>query len=126
MSRATSPLWKHFVSPDGNFRLAQCNHCGVIVQRGTENAPRGKCYNRNMQKHLGKYHGDLMEEVTNSQVAAKVANKKIDVRCESVRGVVPLFNLRSQDDRAAFIRKVKHEQGFFMIHFFLSILLNEK
>ena len=71
-----------------------------------------------MQKHLGKYHGDLMEEVTNSQVAAKVANKKIDVRCESVWGVVPLFNLRSQDDWAAFIRKVKHEQGFFMNQFF--------
>ena len=75
-----------------------------------------------MQKHLGKYHGDLMEEVTNSQVAAKVANKKIDVRCESVRGVVPLFNLRSQDDRAAFIRKVKYEQGFLRFNFF-SILV---
>ena len=93
MSRATSPLWKHISSPDGDFRLAQCNQCGVIVQRGTENAPRRKCYNCNMQKHLRKYHGDLMEEVTNSQVAAKVANKEIDVRCELVQGVVPLCSI---------------------------------
>ena len=46
-----------------------------------------------MQKHLGKYHGDLMEEVTKSQVAAKVVTKKIDVRCESVRGTVPIFKM---------------------------------
>ena len=75
-----------------------------------------------MQKHLGKYHGDLMEEVTKSQVAAKVVTKKIDVRCESVRGTVPIFNLRSQDDRAAFIRKVKHEQGFFYESLFFYLV----
>ena len=107
MSSVTSPLWKQFISPDVNFRLAQCNHCGVVVQRGRENAPRAKCYNRNMQKHMGKYHDDLMEEVSKDQEAAKVVTRKVDVRCESVRGTIPIFNLQSQEDHFAFIEKVK-------------------
>ena len=113
MSRGTSPLWNHFTIPDGNFRLAKCNHCSVVVQRGTENAPRGKCYNRNMQKHMVKYHEELME-IAKTQAAVKLQRpKKIDQRDESVRGNIPIFNLRSQEDRAAFIRKVKiNTDGF--------------
>ena len=91
----------------GTSGWPRCNHCGVVVQRGTENAPRAKCYNRNMQKHMGKYHDDLMEEVSKDQEAAKVVTRKVDVRCESVRGTIPIFNLRSQEDHSAFIKKVK-------------------
>ena len=94
MSRATSPLWNHFTIPDGNFRLAKCNHCSIVVQRGTENAPRGKCYNRNMQKHMDKYHNELMEEIVKTQAAVKLERmKKVDPHDESTRGRIPIFNL---------------------------------
>ena len=108
MSRPTSPLWKQFTILEGNFRSVKCNHCDVFVQRGNENAPKSKCYNRNMQKHLSRHHGELMEEVTKDQEAVKVFNKakKIDDLDESVRGTIPIFDLRSQADRAEFISKV--------------------
>ena len=92
------------------------------MQRGTEDAPRGKCYNRNMQKHMSKYHGDLMEEVIKSQEAAKVVTRKTDIRSESVRGTIPIFNLRSQEDRASFIKKVKFiGKALFFVVFISSL-----
>ena len=54
--KESSPLWAHFVKPEGDFRKAKCNHCEMVVSRGAANAMRKNCYNRNMQAHLKKYH----------------------------------------------------------------------
>ena len=104
--RTTSPLWNHFTLPDENFRKALCNHCGALVQRGQPDAPRNKCWNRNMQSHITKEHPEIMVEVAQEQRKSKGSKRLKDPRDESRRGTVPLFNLRNQADRADFIKRV--------------------
>ena len=106
MPNQPSPLWKHFVSPNLDFRKAQCIHCGVVVNRGPENAPKSKCINRSMQVHMEKAHSDLMEEISREQALMKKP-KDVDTRNETVRGTMKIFNLRSQAERAEFIKMVR-------------------
>ena len=68
-----------------------------------------------MQKHMDKYHNELMEEIVKTQAAVKLERmKKVDHRDESTRGSIPIFNLRSQEDRATFIKKVNLSMEVFV------------
>ena len=106
MAPKKSPLWQHFEMPDGNFRKAVCNHCAKIVTCGGENVPKSKCVNRTMHSHMQKMHPDIMVEVAREQEILKYPSQTIDPRNESVRGTIPIFNLRTQTERARFIKLV--------------------
>ena len=100
-----SPLWKHFTLVDDNFRLASCNYCGHVARRGSDNTPRSKCVNRSMQSHITKCQPHIMNEVAKEQELLKNV-KQSDANDESVRGCVPLFNLRNNSERASFMGMV--------------------
>ena len=76
-----------------------------MVKRGGENSPKSKCVNRGMQVHITKCQPSIMSEVQKEQVAMKNL-PKADFRDESVRGTVPLFNLRNVNERNSFMGMV--------------------
>ena len=100
-----SPLWNHFTLVNDDFRLASCNYCGHVARRGGDNTPKSKCVNRAMQSHITKCQPDIMNQVAREQVLLKNVPKN-DVMDESVRGSVPLFNLRNSSERASFMGMV--------------------
>jgi hypothetical protein len=91
----------------GDFRKVLCLHCGTTISRGSELTPRKKCYNRGMQAHIESKHKDLLSLVIEAQARLKPGERKIDPKDETVRGPVPLFNLRTQADREAFMKLVR-------------------
>ena len=99
------PTLENFSIIDDNFRLASCNYCGHVARRGRDDTPKSKCVNRAMQSHIKKCQPDIMNEVAKEQVALKNVPKS-DVNDESVRGCVPLFNLRNHSERASFMGMV--------------------
>ena len=76
-----------------------CNHCGATISRGKPDAPRDKCYNRGMQAHMELKHPDGFEKVVEKRVEMK--EKKRDKKDETVRGTVPLYNLRNREENMA-------------------------
>ena len=55
---------------------------------------------------MEKAHSDLMEEISREQALMKKP-KDVDTRNETVRGTMKIFNLRSQAERARFIKMVR-------------------
>ena len=55
---------------------------------------------------MEKAHSDLMEEISREQALMKKP-KDVDTRNETVRGTMKIFNLRSQAERAEFIKMVR-------------------
>ena len=98
MAPKSSPLWDHFVMPDGDYHKAKCLHCDAVITRGGPEAPRGKCYNRGMQFHMEQKHKEELIKVLD-----KRAEKK-DVKDETVWGSLPIFSLRNKEKRAEFLK----------------------
>ena len=55
---------------------------------------------------MEKAHSDLMEEISREQALMKKP-KDVDTRNETVRGTMKISNLRSQTERAEFIKMVR-------------------
>ena len=71
-------------------------------------APKGKCGNRGMQTRLESSHKDLHEEVRSAQAAVADAARfvKVDPKNETVRGTIPIFQLKNNRDRKEFLKLV--------------------
>ena len=94
----------------GDFTRATCNHCGRVIKRGVENAPRAKCYNRGMQAHIETQHKDLVVDIREAQAELKPGERRRDPKDETVRGTVPIFDLRTHGDRRSFLKLVVLKQ----------------
>ena len=86
--------------------MAVCNHCSAKVRRGAENVAKNKCYNSGMQSHMATHHKAELEEVRMEQAAIATGGRERDDKDETVRGNVPIFNLRSKADRRAWRERV--------------------
>ena len=58
-----------------------------------------------MAAHLEIKHKDAMEVLIQKQSQIK-KYKKQDDKDETVRGTVPIFNMRNKDDKEVFFKKV--------------------
>ena len=125
--RPASPWWTHFqrvegkiynplnvlsllTTCSGDFRLARCLHCDQIVRRGKVGCSARETSNSGMAHHMrSKHTGSVLNcafstAIVTTQVqrrvdAAKEAKKTVDPKDETVRGSLPLFKLRSREDR---------------------------
>ena len=104
MAPQTSPLWDHFVIPDGDYRKAKCLHCETVVSRGGPETPRSKCYNRSMQVHMEVKHKEELTKVLEKRAERKELKK--DSKDETVRGTLPIFSLKNKEQKAAFLKLV--------------------
>ena len=83
------------------------------MRRGKVGQAKGECGNRGMQQHMERMHKDEMEGVKRAQAEATAAatGRVYDARDETVRGTVPLFNLKTRAHRAAFMKKIQPHIG---------------
>ena len=70
-------------------------------------ALKEKWHNKSMENHLKHVHPEKMREVT--EVRAATGEKAKDPRDETVRGTIPIFNLRNRKDKEAFLSQVRDE-----------------
>ena len=105
----------NFDSESDDFRLAKCLHCDKIVRRGKEGCSPRECTNSGMGSHMRSHHSGIAAQVllffeftfcnlhcfqVQMQVqAAKATKVDTDLKDETVRGMMPLFKLRSKNDR---------------------------
>ena len=105
----------NFDSESNDFRLAKCLHCDKIVRRGKEGCSPRECTNSGMGSHMRSHHSGIAAQVllffeftfcnlhcfqVQMQVqAAKATKVDTDLKDETVRGMMPLFKLRSKNDR---------------------------
>ena len=59
-----------------------------------------------MDNHLKRVHPDIMKEVCEAR-GNKGENVK-DLRDETARGAIPIFNLRNRKEKDAFLSQVRH------------------
>ena len=90
----------------GTPRLVTCNHCGVQLTRGSITAPKEKWHNKIMNNHLKRVHPNIMKEVCEAR--DNKGEKAKDPKDETVRGSIPIFNLRNRKDKDAFLSQVWH------------------
>ena len=66
-----------------------------------------------MQAHIAKKHPELNIEVEQQQAKILEARNMVtvDLRDETARGTVKIFNLRSQADRRIFLERVSFANG---------------
>ena len=111
----------NFDSESDDFRLAKCLHCDKIVRRGKEGCSPRECTNSGMGSHMRSHHSGIAAQVllffeftfcnlycfqVQMQVqAAKATKVDTDLKDETVRGMMPLFKLRSKNDREQ-LRKI--------------------
>ena len=68
-------------------------------------APKQKWHNKTMDNHLKRLHPDKMKEVSESR--ATIGEKPMDPRDETVRGCIPIFNLRNRKEKNSFLSQVR-------------------
>ena len=122
----------NFDSESDDFRLAKCLHCDKIVRRGKEGCSPRECTNSGMGSHMRSHHSGIAAQVllffeftfcnlycfqVQMQVqAAKATKVDTDLKDETVRGMMPLFKLRSKNDREQWrkidqsLRKQDHQR----------------
>ena len=83
-----------------------CNHCGVQLSRGSTTAPKEKWHNKIIDNHLKRVHPDIMKEVCEAR--GNKGEKVKDLRDETARGAIPIFNLRNRKEKDAFLSQVRH------------------
>ena len=94
-----SKLWEHYQAVEGSPHKTTCNYCGREISRGKEGGKN--LGNKAMNTHLRNKH----PEAFNEYEAAR--NKTtMDHKDETVRGSVPLFNLKNHGERAEFLKLV--------------------
>ena len=94
-----SKLWDHFTLKEGAPHKATCNHCSQEMTRGKEGSK--SLGNKTMNGHLKTKHPMAFQQYEEART-----NKVSDPKDESVRGVVPLFNLKNHSKRADFLALV--------------------
>jgi hypothetical protein len=103
MKAKTSLLWQHCKEKADAGHLVVCNYCAVEIKRGKAGSNRAGWTLKNFQYHLEKKHPDVNQLVKDKQAI----DTKIDPKDETVRGTVPLFNLRNHKERQSFLKKVR-------------------
>ncbi len=102
MKGKTSLLWDHCKEKAGAAELVVCNYCSMEIRRGKPGSSRAGWTLKNFQYHLEKKHPDF-----NKQLKDKQGLDKKDPKDETVRGTIPLFNLRNHKERQTFLQKVR-------------------
>ena len=59
-----------------------------------------------MQSHMATHHKAELAEVRQEQAAMTAMGRQKDPKDETVRGSIPIFNLRTQADRKAWLDRV--------------------
>ena len=95
----TSKLWEHLKAKEGAPHKAICNYCSKEMSRGKEGGKN--LSNKSMGNHLKSQHPDAFKEYEVARI------KKGDPKDETVRGSVPLFNLKNYGERAEFLKLVR-------------------
>ena len=83
-----------------------CNHCGVQLSRGSTTAPKEKSHNKIMDNHLKRVYPDIMKDVCETR--GNKEEKVKDLRDETARGAIPIFNLRNRKEKDAFLSQVRN------------------
>ena len=100
MARRTSQLWEHFDVEEGAIHIGRCKHCNKTFSRGKEDTARPN--NSGLINHLRRLHKDAYQTYTE----AEKRTKKTDVKDETVRGCIPLFNLKNHGERKQFLKQI--------------------
>ena len=98
--------WDYKNSTLGTPRLVTCNHCGVQLSRGGPMAPKNKWHNKTMDNHLKRIHPEKMKEV--GEARGTLVEKPTDLKDETARGCIPIFNLRNRKEKDSFLSRVRN------------------
>ena len=101
----SSLLWEHGKEKPGEPHLIVCDYCAQVVRRGKADSSRSGWTMKNFQYHIEKKHPEVFRKMKDKK--AEIADTKIaDTKDETVRGTVPLFNLRNHRERQDFLKRV--------------------
>jgi hypothetical protein len=99
----SSLLWEHGKEKPEEPHLIVCDYCAQEVKRGNAGSSRSGWTMKNFQYHMEKKHTEVFKKMKEKKDKVAV---KIDPKDETVRGTVPLFNLRNHQERKDFLKRV--------------------
>ena len=87
--------------------LANCNTCGKVITLGKADTAKGSLSYSGMARHL-KVHKEqfkLYQELEAARGKAVTVQQE-DLKDETTRGTVPIFNISNHRERQQFLSKV--------------------